>query len=483
MRDRLLTFALAVGAFAAFYMLLAPKPSPPQEKPTRPITTERGPNGYLGMMSWLTAEGVEPLSLRQRYGHLPELTAAAPTGNLLISTAPHIYPLRDSETGPLRDWISAGNTLLVVAGLSDTPDWSMGEGADPGFMRHLRAMTGLEFVVAQPEAATPNATGAHDQPGDAGFEQKDSEAADRNSDESATDARSTSEQDTDDGQSPDAQNRAASDEKPEVGPRQSRASFQKLAQPLHFELVPNGAHPLLEGVKTVAAISEYPSSQWRASSSTGDLVLELAQDPASGEPMLWLLRHGKGQIVVGAYGSVFTNKLLGEKDNARLLANIVKWSRGKGGQVIIDDAHQGLVAFYDPQAFFGDCRLHRTLWWLLGLWLIFVLGPQRLRATGSSWNPVDVTSFVRASGGFMARVLKPAAAGQQLFVNFFNAVRRQAGLPLDGEPIWDWMRGRGAVSAGDVEQLRELHEKVLHGRRVDLPKLHNLLTRVRAGLT
>ena len=42
--------------------------------------------------------------------------------------------------------------------------------------------------------------------------------------------------------------------------------------------------------------------------------------------------------------------------------------------MIIDDAHQGLVSFYDPDKFFGDSRLHRTLLWLLGLWLVFVLG-------------------------------------------------------------------------------------------------------------
>lgn len=473
MKDRLLTLALAIGAFALFYALLAPKPSAPQEKVTRPVTTEKGPNGYLGMMRWLTAAGVQPLSLRQRYGQLAPLTAAAPTGNLLISTAPHVYPIRDSETGPLSDWICAGNTLLVVAGLSDTPDWSMGEGADPGFMRHLRAMTGLEFVVARPDAA-----GQQDQQNNAAPDANEPGANDQDAGESVAGGQG----DKDD-QGPQAQNPTAPSEAPEIGPRPLRASFEKLAQPLHFELVPNGAHPLLEGVKAVAAISEYPSSQWRASSSMNDLVLELAQEPVSGEPMLWLVRHGKGQIIVGAYGSVFTNKLLGEKDNARLLANIVKWSRGAGGQVIIDDAHQGLVAFYDPQAFFGDPRLHRSLWWLLGLWLLFVLGPQRLRAAGSGWSPIDITSFVRASGGFMARVLKPAAAGQQLFTNFFNDIRRQVGLPLDGAPVWEWMMGRGAVSAGDIEQLRELHGKVLHGRRVDLPKLHNLLTRVRAGLT
>lgn len=449
MKDRLLTLALATGAFALFYVLMVPKAEPPQERPTRPVSIEPGPNGYLAMWRWFETEGLKPVSLRERYAHLPELTAGrSATGNLLISTTPHIYPLRDTEIAPLRDWISAGNTLLVVAALSDSPDWSMGEGADNGFMEHMQAMTGLVFVQAEPAE------------NDAGDESDDG---------------------SDERTDPDDQGTAVPERKQPTA-QEVVAATAKLAEPLRFSMVPNGSHPLLEGVKSVAALSEYPTSQWRASSSMVDLVLELAQDPVTGEPMLWLMRYGDGQILVSAFGSVFANKLLGESDNARLLANIVKWSRGVDGQVIIDDAHQGLVAFYDPDAFFGDKRLHYSLWWLLGLWLVFVLGPQRLRPAATGWNPVDITSFVRASGGFMGRVLQPATVAQQLFVNFFNEVRRQIGLPENGAPVWDWMTQRGTIAAKDVEKLRELHGRVLRQRRIDLPQLQNLLAQVRSNL-
>lgn len=448
MKDRLLTFALAIGAFALFYVLMAPKPEPPQERPTRPVSTEQGPNGYLAMLRWFEAEGLKPVSLRDRYGHLSDLTAGhSAAGNLLISTTPHIYPVRDSEAALLRDWISAGNTLLVVAGLSDTPDWSMGEGGDSGFMEHMQAMTGLQFTQV-------------------------GEGDDKVEDDGDSSAESKSDQ----------KDKSAAPERAPPRAQDIIAATAKLAEPLRFSMVPNDGHPLMEGVKSVAALSEYPTAQWRASSSMVDLVLELAQDPVSGEPVLWLVRYGNGQIIVSAFGSVFTNKLLGESDNARLLANIVKWSRGPGGQILIDDAHQGLVAFYDPEAFFGDQRLHHSLWWLLGLWLVFVLGPQRLRAAATSWNPVDITSFVRASGGFMARVLQPASAAQQLFANFFNDIRRQTGLPANGAPVWDWMSGRSTVASEDVEQLRELHGAAARGRRIDLPKLQNLLAQVRSNL-
>ncbi len=38
MKERLLTLALAIGAFAAFYAVMAPKPQGPQQQATRPIT-------------------------------------------------------------------------------------------------------------------------------------------------------------------------------------------------------------------------------------------------------------------------------------------------------------------------------------------------------------------------------------------------------------------------------------------------------------
>jgi hypothetical protein len=452
MKDRLLTFALALGALFCFYALLMPKPAAPQERVTRPTTIEKGPNGYLAMKRWLDEEGVKSVSLRERYGRLPQLTAAAPTGNLLISTTPQLHPLRASEVAPLRDWISAGNTLLVVAGLSDTPDWSMGEGIDVGFMDHMYSMTGLHFAQAQPD------------------EEDDGKGDDK---AAAVPA-------------PVAPQKQAADpqKKPRKAPQVPAALVaQKLEQPLRFEAVPNGSHPLLEGVKSISALSEYPTLQWRARSDEADLILELTRNAESEAPTLWLLRFGDGQIIVSAYGSIFTNKLLGKADNARLLANIVKWSRQPGGEVLIDDAHQGLVAFYDAQAFFGDSRLHRSLWWLLGLWLVFVLGPQRLRAAASGWHPVDVTSFVRASGGFMARVLRPSVAGEQLFANFFNDVRRRVGLPINGAPVWDWMNAHRALPTADMDRLRELHGKVLRGRRVDLPVLQTLLVQARGALT
>jgi hypothetical protein len=429
-KDRLLTLALAVGALAAFYVLFAPQPELPQERVTRPLSTEAGPNGYLGMQRWLENQKVPAVSLRDRYGSLSTIAPDAAAGNLLITTAPHVYPLRGSEEQPLQSWISAGNTLLVLAGLSDTPEWSMGAGADQQFMDHMQSMTGLTFTAIPPPAPPPPKEG----------EQNQQQTA-----------------------------------------RDAVLAVTRLIDPARYESSPNGGHPLLDGVRSIMAVSEFPTAQWQASSEQS-VVLELASDHESGVPALWLMPYGEGQIIVSAYGSLFTNKVLGERDNARLLGNIVSWALGEKGRVIIDDAHQGLVAFYDPEKFFGDARLHRALLWLLALWLVFVLGPRRLRGATSGWNPLDVTSFVRATGGFMARVLRPAAAGQRLFANFFNEIRSRLGMTPDGAPLWDWLAAHSVIPPADLDRLQALHQRIADRRRIDLAELHNLIARVRAQL-
>jgi Domain of unknown function (DUF4350) len=426
-KDRLITLALAAGALAAFYVLFMPKPELPQERVTRPLSTEAGPNGYLGLQRWLAGAKIPVISLRDRYGALATVTPTAKTGNLLITTAPHIYPLRDSEAQPLQDWITAGNTLLVLAGLSDTPEWSMGEGVDAQFMDHMQTMTGLTFKMIPPPAPKEG------------------------------------------------------DKVQQPTTRDAVLAVTRLVEPTRYESSPNGEHPLLDGVHSIRAVSEFPTAQWQASSERA-VVLELASDHTSGVPALWLMPYGDGQVIVSAYGSLFTNKVLGELDNARLLGNIVHWSLGEKGHIIIDDAHQGLVAFYDPDKFFADARLHRALLWLLALWLVFVLGPRRLRGATDSWNPLDVTSFVRATGGFMARVLRPAAAAQQLFANFFNEIRSRLGMPTDGAPLWDWLAARSVIPAADLNRMQDLHRRVVARRRIDLAELHNLIARVRAQL-
>ena len=201
-------------------------------------------------------------------------------------------------------------------------------------------------------------------------------------------------------------------------------------------------------------------------------------DATAAEPVAWLRRQGDGQVLVIGFASIFDNALIGEQDNARLFANIIAWSRDPKGSVIFDDDHQGAVEYYDAKAFFHDPRLHRTLLWVIVLWLLFVLGWQRLRPAAGDWNPIDITHSIGITGEFFAGALSPAAAGARLFENFFNAARRNLGLPEDGRPVWEWLAADARTGAADLTALEQLYARTQTGRRVDLIKLQNLTSRV-----
>jgi hypothetical protein len=212
-------------------------------------------------------------------------------------------------------------------------------------------------------------------------------------------------------------------------------------------------------------------------------VLQIGQIAGNGDPAIWLRGQGKGQVVTIAVASIFSNQLIGELDNARLLSNLIAWSVRNGGAVIFDDTHQGSVNYYDAKEFYADSRLHRSLGWIVLLWFVFVLGVQRLRIRSRDWNPIDVTGFVSMSGEFFASTLPPAAAGARLLENFFNSIRRRLQLQQDGTPVWEWLSTQAGVGFSELSELRRLHDRIRAGRRVDLLRLQNLLSQLQGNLS
>ncbi len=417
MKERGTTLLLAIAALILFYALMAPKPASNDDTVTRPLSSERGPNGYLGAWRWLEKQGVILESLQDRYSELESNHATRSIrGNLLITTMPHRLSLRSAEIGDLDLWVRRGNTLLIMSALADTPEWSMGRQIDTQLVAHTAAISGMKFVIVPAEPAKK---------GDP--------------------------------------------------PAPATSLNSPLSSPEKKSLIPVGTHPLTRSVAAIAGISEYPASKWRAIPGDANVVLELAQDSASKGGGLWLTQVGEGRIIVCGYGSAFTNKVIGEKDNAQLLANIVARSLGPSGRVLFDDAHQGVVRFYDAGAFFSDARLHRTLYWIVLLWLVFVLGSQHLRTRRASWNPLDVTTFVKTTGDFLNRVLTPARAAQRIFENFFAAARQRKGS-VDGlESDWQWLSTQSGISAAQLSELQQLHARAQNNRAVDLTRLHNLI--------
>lgn len=438
MRERLGTVALALGALALFWGLFLPRPRPAEPQPSPPLSSEGGPNGYLAARRWLDAQQVPVRILRDRYTALAAAhNSPAPTGDLLIVTFPLRMAPRRAEFEALDDWIAAGNVLLVMAPLDDTPDWVVGAAGDP--LAPLARITRLVFDPRQVAAPPAAGSAAAAVTGPAGSGAAGSGDA------------------------------AASEEPPiEAGTT--------------IALVPRGAHPLLAGVRRVAAVTDYDTAYWRASPQDGSPLLHLAEVEGDGRAALWLKAQGRGQIIVSALSRPFTNRELGQADNARLLANLVAWSRAGGGAVIFDDAHQGAVAFYDPQAFFADPRLHGTLYVLLALWLAFVAGARPLRPTLPTWRPVRDTALVVAGAGLLARSVEPADAALRLFENFFADLRHRLGRGADEPPPWDWLERQAAVAAPVLARLRTLHARTSAGRRVALPEVHALISRISGSL-
>jgi Domain of unknown function (DUF4350) len=244
---------------------------------------------------------------------------------------------------------------------------------------------------------------------------------------------------------------------------------------------PRGAHALIAEVRQITAVSTLPlrSAQLRGRDDT--MPLELAARNDSGDPTLWLVRRGSGQIVLSAVASPFSNGAVALADNARLLANIVSWCREAGGTVVFDDAHQGGAAYYDGKAFFADPRLHRTLGWIVLLWLALVLGALPLRAAQRAWRPLDEAAYAEASARYFAAVVPPSAAAQRLIESFLRS--QPVGSNSAHEPaLWERFDADPRVPAGQRHMLHTLYERACAGKRVDLVRLQNLLAELRRNI-
>ena len=249
--------------------------------------------------------------------------------------------------------------------------------------------------------------------------------------------------------------------------------------PVRLEAI--GRHALLSGVREIRVVSELPASHWRGQPRE-DATLAIARRADDNDAAFWLKPLGAGQILVSALAGPFSNAQISQADNARLLANIVAWSRAPTGQVLFDDAHQGLVSFYDPRAFFADPRLHRSIGWILLLWIVWVLGAQTMRAPAPVWSPLDESALIDASGRFFSRHVSAATAARALLENFFNRLHRRLRQTEDGTPMWDWLELQPRVTDEQLRRLQRYWQRAVAGRKVDLMQLQNLLADVRGRI-
>jgi len=206
-------------------------------------------------------------------------------------------------------------------------------------------------------------------------------------------------------------------------------------------------------------------------------VLTLARTQ-SGEGALFEQRVGEGRVLLSAGGSLFTNRALGNADNARLFANIVK-RMSRDGVVLFDDLRQGLSASYDPARFYKDPRLLKTVFIVLGLWLVWVLGSTRLRAPVIEIHDPSEAELVQRAGGLIARTVSPAKTALHLFDLFFAGVARAARRAGGGGPErgdqWIWLENHGAILPQELDQLKTWYADARSERKLPLVPLQNLL--------
>jgi hypothetical protein len=261
-------------------------------------------------------------------------------------------------------------------------------------------------------------------------------------------------------------------------------ALKAFAQPLRGALIPNRPQAYLTGVHQAVALSDYPTQPWTVKVPYDGFVLSLAHQRETGEEVLWTRSLGNGNIIVSAFGSVFTNRALGLADNGRLLANIVGLTVGPRGAVLFDDVHQGLGAAYDPEKFYRDHRLYATIGVLAALWLIWVLGSTRLRVREWHISAPRETELVRATGGFLARVLRPGAGARRMFEHFFRRVNERTPSGRDRNSIpWELLERHPRLARADLDQLKSWYTDACASRRVPLTRLHNLILKVDRSLS
>ncbi|MCC6171311.1 MAG: DUF4350 domain-containing protein [Gammaproteobacteria bacterium] len=152
MSERGTTAVFALGALLLFFVLMfGGRTGGRAGEPPRPTSAESSGNGYSIARRWLESQGVRVVSLRESFGELARLApGGAGRESLLVLTLPGTGPIQTRELQPLDRWLREGNTLLVVAALSDAPDWARGAAGADAF--DLKAVTGLDFETAGPAA-------------------------------------------------------------------------------------------------------------------------------------------------------------------------------------------------------------------------------------------------------------------------------------------------------------------------------------------
>jgi len=407
-RDRAVTLLGAILVLAVVYGLVFDRSAEPEV--TRP-QSEEAPNGYLALRVWLERQGVAVTSVQTRFTDaLIDSGPLPPRGNVLLTTIPQQFRIRADEGDLLDQWIERGNTLLVMASIDDSAEWSLVGGVEMNSLDEVYRRTGLAFELASLDS-----------------EEEDDE---------------------------------------EWG-----GVFVEAGEDLELHAIPG--HPLTAGVRTLLTTSAYPSAVWTPAQQER-LLISLGTVATAEASAIWQMSRGEGQILLVPSASLLTNRSIGRADNRMLVANLLRHHLAADGVVLFDDMHQGLSVLYDAQALFEDPRFRKTVWFVVGCWLIWVLGATaRLAPPPSPPDGPRQLDWLEAVGGLLHRKLSRADAGRLMVQRWFNDVRRARGVGESDHPDWAELRAVPALDQRRVDELERTYSALQAGAGVDLVGLHN----------
>ena len=435
MKDRLFTLLGAALAFYLLFRLLFPNADFTDETISLPTTEDRGKYGLAGLYKWLNHSGVPVYSLRERYQSLVSNPELSDTGNLLICSLPQRLDMRADETMQLTSWLREGNHILLLVAMSDWPQWAHREKADT--VTSMLTSIGLEMSV----------------------DEEDKTGSD------------TDEEEDNKNENDQKKNRISELLNPKEHERNLNATF---------------SHPLTKNITSLQAIwldSEGLNWQLRGEKNALRSLLILFQDSENKQPAIWLGSIGEGTVIITRHADLFGNTSLNKADNAKFTENLVNHLLGSGGKVIFDDMHQGLSSIYDPDAFFRDPRLHHTLFFMLALWIIYIMGhTNRFIPYKEKISRLSLRGHIKGIGNLFARRLHTSAVAIRHAQHFFNEVRSYYGMPQNSQPVWELLESNAAIDEHELNSIKNIISRAQQHKNINLIKLTNLLNSIRRKL-
>lgn len=427
MKERLITLLTALAALGLTIFLLAP-PQPPVEPISLPTTEDRGSEGLKGVYSWLHREQLPLVSLRNRYTELYKSAVKAQRGNVLVISMPAPKEISDAEWRALKLWISKGNSLLILGAVYYRPAWAGEENCFCDVKKFLRGFAWLlDYESLEPES---------------------------------------------DGRDDIAQKKTF---KEKIEAMQANV---KSHIPVQDKLATFSKHPLLQNVRQLETqtTAELLRKKWTLAATNADnLALALLKRSDAKLSAFWQIKAGEGQVFLSLAPDLFSNTRLNHADNARFLINLLDQALAKDGTLIFDDYHFGLSELYDPEHFFQDSRLHRTLGFLGLLWLLYVIGyTDRLAPVRAASLKLSIGDFVAGTAGFFARRLKKRALAAELVSHLLLDIRMTRKL-RDEEQAWHWLEQHAQITSGQLSLLKRAKLQ----RRVSLMQLADAVAHIR----